>query len=420
MRLYKKFLAAFLCGIMLLAGCGGDKDDGFVTVTDAEGNTVTDAEGNPVTSKAPSAGDIFTTVPEESPYPLDLKVGFVYAGEVGSDSLVAFFENARFEVERTLGVKTGYIQGVLLQQFDDAVEKLVENGYDIIVAASNHYNAACLMASKKHTNTYFISFGGSDQSINLCSIQPLLYQPANVCGLVAAYNTVTNKIGMVVDNNLYNAYAVADAFALGVRELPNAQIELGINWALSNFYSDTRMAVDDLVNNGYDVIFIYQSDSYGIRRCEELGVKVIGMAYNIPEIAPNNYLTGMYMNFNTFIIDKVRNIQYGSINKFGNLARRGLSQGTTGMVRLNEEICKTGTKTLADTLLQYVSEEKSPVFGGEIRDTNDNIRVKKGASLSPGELFSIRWLVSNITREQNLSQPLIEDDLYFSDLKLWE
>ncbi|MCL2076873.1 MAG: BMP family ABC transporter substrate-binding protein [Oscillospiraceae bacterium] len=396
MRLYKKVFAGLLCamfGLFFLGGCGDSEPEEPLDIS-----------------------DLFATNEYEDPYPLDIKVGFIYSGSVVSDPMAAVFEAARVEVERTLGAETCYIENVRVQQFGDAVEKLKEDGCKVIVSASNHFNSAIVIEADKHYDLYFISFGGIDQGINLASIQPLLYQAANINGFVAAFNTETNKIGMVVDNNLYNAYGIANAFALGVRELPNAQIDVALNWALSDRYADTRAAIDDLIAYGCDIIFVYQSEEYAIKRCEELGVKVIGFAYNMPELAPENYLTGMYMNLNTFIIDKVRNVMYGNTGSFGGLARRGLNHGTVGIVMLNEDLVKDGTRTLADALLGHVAEERSPVFSGEIRDRNEVLQVEKGEVLQPQQIFGIRWITNIVVREENMSPPLTEADLHYSDL----
>jgi basic membrane lipoprotein Med (substrate-binding protein (PBP1-ABC) superfamily) len=390
---FRKILALLLCAVMgigLTAGCGDGASMDF--------------------------GGIFTTEEEISPYPLDTKVIFIYDGLVGTNTLIAHFEIGRSELERTLGAETAYIEDVRLVQFSDAVEKAVEEGANIIVAASSQFNSRVAMLVRDYPDILFINFGGHDQAPNLASIQPLLFQPAHVLGFVAAYNTYTNRIGIVADNNLYNAYGVVNAFALGVRELQHSQIELSLNWALSAHLSDTRRAVLDLVAQGCDIIFVYQSEEYATRLSEELGIKVISFAYNVPELAPDYFLSGMYMNFNTYLIDKVRKYMYGNVPAFGDLTRRGLAHGTVEMTWLNEDIMKQDTRILADKMRELVIDGRSTIFNGEIRDKSDNVRVEKGAYLQTGQIFAIGWLASNITVEKNFTEPITE--LVFSDLTI--
>ncbi|MCL2020117.1 MAG: BMP family ABC transporter substrate-binding protein [Oscillospiraceae bacterium] len=387
----RKITAVFLCGLLgislLFSSCG---DSGM------------------------DFGDAFAGAEEENPYPLDTKVAVIYNGNVESDPLVAIFEIARKEIEKTLGAETAYMENVLLLQFEEAVEKCIDNGYNIIIAASSKFNSAVVLLARKYTDVYFISFGGADQAPNLASIQPLLYQAANVCGFISAYNTYNNKIGLVVDSGMYNAHGIANAFALGARELQPSQIELSIAWALSTNYSDTRAGVIDLIEQGCDIIFIYQTDEFGLRLCEELGVTAVGFGYSVSDIAPENYLTGMYMNLNTYMIDKVRNYMYGNIAAFGETTRRGLLHGTVGLIRLNENIAAPGTKDIADGLMEHIMTERSTVFGGEIRDRDNVIRVEKGTSLHVQQVFSIKWLTNNIVTEKNFSEP--QTELIYSDL----
>ncbi|MCL2637995.1 MAG: BMP family ABC transporter substrate-binding protein [Oscillospiraceae bacterium] len=387
----KKILALILCAVMsvgLFAACGDD-----------EGGSAPRGFGN-----------LFGTEEEIDPYPLDTKVGFIYSGQVGSDPMIAIFELGRNQLERTLGAETFYMENVRVMQFEEAVEKMVGAGMNVIVAASNTFNSAVVLESRKYSDVFFVSFGGTDQSPNLASVQPQLYQAANVCGFTAAFNTYSNRVGMVVDNNLYNAYGVANAFALGVRELQQqpGQIGVSLNWALSSHHDDTRAAILDLINQGCDIIFIYQSDEYGIRLCEELGVNVIAFAYNLPEIAPEQYLTGMYLNLNTYLIDKVRKYMYGNTNSFGELVQRGLLHGMVEMIGFEDSRVKPGTRDLATELRAIIMDERSLVFGGEIRDREGAIRVERGSSLYIAQIFTMRWLTSIIDTEKNFSEPLTE------------
>jgi basic membrane lipoprotein Med (substrate-binding protein (PBP1-ABC) superfamily) len=221
---------------------------------------------------------------------------------------------------------------------------------------------------------------------------------------------------MVVDSNMYNAFGVANAFALGVRELAHAQVNVSLNWALSAHHDDTRAAILDLVEQGCDIIFVYQSDEYGIRYLEELGVNVMGFAFNLPELAPENYITGMYMNFNTYLIDKVRNYMYGNIGVFGDLTRRGLHHGMVEMIGFHDARVKQGTRELADALREMIMDERSAVFSGEIRDGAGAIRVEKGSTLYISQVFTIRWLTNIIDTEKNFSEPLT--DILLSDFTI--
>jgi basic membrane lipoprotein Med (substrate-binding protein (PBP1-ABC) superfamily) len=396
MKKHKKILILFLCGIMGLgllsfAGCG----DG--------------AEWEHI-------GGFVTSDEEEDPFPLFTRIGFIYETCVERGTLTAMFERSRFELERTLGVETRYMENVLLQQFDDAVDKLIEGGCNVIVAASNRYNSAIIPAARRNLNVHFISFGSSDEAYNLSSIQPLLFHAANVNGFLAAFNTYSNKIGIVADQNMYHAQGIVSAFALGARELTHSDVEISLNWTLSTRISDTYRAIDDLIAQGCDIIFFYQADVSGIRRAEELGVKTMGFAHDLPVIAEDNYLTGMFLNMNSNLIDIVRTIMYGNFTR--SLDRGGFNEGVVNIIRLNEELLNEGSATLAERLISFIADGSSPVFSGEVRDRGNTIRLRKGEVLPINSVFAISWLPENITVEKFISPPLVQEELIFSTLEI--
>jgi basic membrane lipoprotein Med (substrate-binding protein (PBP1-ABC) superfamily) len=391
----KKIIALILCAVMFAV---------LISACDNEGTGMG------------SLGNLFETEEAENPYPLDTKVGFIYCNEVGRDPLIAIFELARGNLERTLGAETMYMENVRTIQFAEAVEKMIEAGADIIVAASSSFNSALVLAANEHTDIMFISFGGADQKPNLASVQPRLFQAANVCGFVAAFNTDSNKIGMVIDKNMFNAHGIANAFALGVRELPNAQIDVSVNWAHSAHHDDTRRAILDLIDEGCDIIFVYQSDEYGIRLLEELGVRVIGFAYNMPDLAPTQYMTGMFLNFNTYLVDKVRQYMYGNTEAFGELTRLGLYHMMVRVTGFEEGRVAPGTFEIAQHLQEMIIDGRSTVFSGEIRDLNNDVRVSRGSTLYISQIYTVRWLSNVISSVQDFSEPLT--NIIYSDFSI--
>lgn len=388
MKLFKRISALFLCAV-ILTGCG-------------------DREGMDLSILIPPE--------EEDPYPHFTRACFIYSGSVsdGRNPMIESFELARINLERVLGIETVYIENVLVQQFPDAVDAAIADGANLIISACSRFSSAAVLAAKSNINTRFVSFGGSDQSYNLASVQPLLFQPAFINGFTAAFNTNTNKIGIVADVNMYNAYGIINAFALGVRELPHSKIDIYLNWARSGNLSNTSDAINDLIEQGCDIIFVYQADNYAVKRLNDLGVKTIGFAYNLPELAPDTYLTGFFLNLNTYFIEKARGIMYNSFR--GDLTRGGLSHQRARLIMLNDELVYEGTRVLTDAMIDFVSEDMAPVFSGEIRDTDDYVRVRKGEYMLTDQIFRIDWLMNTIVRERNFSTQLTEADLIFSDL----
>jgi basic membrane lipoprotein Med (substrate-binding protein (PBP1-ABC) superfamily) len=353
--------------------------------------------------------------------PRELKIGFIYSSGVSAgDELVLQYEEARDDIHRLLGIETGYMEYVLTQQFRQAVEAFRAEGYNVIVAAHNRYAAICdRLAAEETGGMLYICYGTKNASQNESGLQPALYEAANICGTVAAFNTMSNNIGIVADINLFHAYGVADAFSLGVLDVPlqHSQVQTSLAWALSDSRSDTKSAIDSLIAKGCDVIFLYQSSSYGISYCDSLGVRVIGFAENIAELAPNSHVMGYYLNLSSYLVSRAQKARMDSFDADNNAD--GLKYGLVGMTSLNTDVVREGTQDILQAQYDYVTEGKNLIFSGEVKDTTGRVRIDKAVSLMAEGIYDITWLEEHIVSTENFSRQRAESDLELSNLIIY-
>ena len=389
MKKAKKWISILLAGAMLTALSACDKnpeettetqDPALTAVTDEEGNPVTDEEGNMIPAEPV----------EEKVY----KVGFIYNNEVSSGSTNAVFENAREQIERTLAIETCYIENVLVSEVPTAVRELQDDGCNIIVSASAKFANSIAKEANASADTYYISFGGDSSGPNYSSFGGELYQTANVCGIAAAYNSDANILGIVADPSSYNVYGIMDSYVLGAKEIMGAQTDVRLNWVWSDEEEKVEAAIDDLVTQGSDVIMCYTENDIAVKYCEEIGVKVVANSCNLPEIAPNNYLTGFFFNSSTFIVDTVRAIK--ADNYVSSVHSGGIAAGTARLIDFSPA-CREGTDTIASKLYEYVKNGQAHVFTGEIKNRNYDVMVEKGQQMNFSSIREIDWLILGIT-----------------------
>ena len=383
----RKWISVLLTGAMLvtLSGCEKEPevtDDPAITAaTDENGNPVTDAEGNLVPAE-PVEEEIY-------------KVGFLYNNEVSDGATNAIFENAREQIEKTLAIETCYIENVLVSDIPAAVRELQDNGCNIIVSCSARFANSIAKEANASADTYYISFGGDSSGPNYSSFGGELYQTANVCGITAAYNTETNVLGIIADPSSYNVYGIIDAYVLGAKEIWGAQTDVRLNWVWSDDEAQIQASVDDLVAQGSDVIMCYTESDTAVKYCEEIGVKVIGNSCNIPELAPENYLSGFFFNASTFVVDTVRAIK--ADNFVSSVHSGGIAAGTARLVDFSPN-CREGTDTIAAKLYEYVKSGQAHVFTGEIKNRDYKIMVEKGQQLNFSSIREIDWLILGINK----------------------
>lgn len=425
-RKIKSFAAVLLaCSmIMCFTGCEGEEEEvptKTVTMTNEFGEIVTDDSGEPVMTEVPldtipmtnedgtpvtdENGDQvfeYEKLPEEEK--IVYKVGFVYSGYVEDGATNGCFEVARAQIERSLGLETCYMENVLVADFPEAVNVLEDEGCNIIVACSPKFDNSAVKENKVANGTSYIAFGGDSVGRALSSFNGALYETAAVCGLAAAHNTRSNVIGVVSDPGEFNAYGVIDGFVLGAADIWNTHTDVRVNWAWSNNKKEIEDAVDDLIVQGCDVIMSYMESDYAVKYAASKGVKVIGNCYNMPEIAPDNYITGYFFNFSTFLVDEVRSIINDNFNPHeyqGDVA--------SGMVRLVNfgPVAEKGTEDICKTMYDLIKSGAN-VFMGEIKNTDGKIMVEKGQSMSYGNIRKINWFVQGVRKTGSFTE--VNDD----------
>ena len=419
--LFKKFrkaaavVIAAAC-VLTFSGCDEEEEEEIpmktVAVTNLDGEIVTDDKGEPVMTEVPletvartdEEGNLVTDENGEQVYDYETlpeepktvwKVGFVYSGYVDDGATNGSFEVARAQLERSLGVDTCYVENVLVADFPDAVNTLQDEGCNIIVACSPKYGNSAAKEARSSSSTYYLAFGGDSQVGLMSSFGGELYQTASVCGLAAAHNTKSNTIGVIADPGEYNVYGVVDAFVLGAAEIWSAHTDVRVNWAWSSSKSEIEAAVDDLIAQGSDIIMSYMETDYAIRYASGKGVKVIGNCYDLPEVAPDNYITGFFFNFSTYLVDEVRSIINDNFES--RIYEGDVASGMARLVSFGPDLMN-GTEDICKTLYDYIKEGKAETFMGEIKNTDGKIMVEKGQIMNFANILKINWLVQGIRK----------------------
>ncbi|MBQ8614073.1 MAG: BMP family ABC transporter substrate-binding protein [Ruminiclostridium sp.] len=383
----KKWISAILAGVMLLSFSSCNNEGEEEVTDDPAATAATDESGNPVTDES---GNMVPAEPvEEKVY----KVGFLYNNEVSDGATATIFENARDQLEKTLAVETCFIENVLVSDIPAAVRELQDNGCNIIVSCSSKFANSIAKEAQSSADTYYISFGGDSSGPTYSSFGGELYQTANVCGIAAAYNSTSNTLGIVADPSCYNVYGVVNSYVLGAKEIMAAQTDVRLNWVWSDDEAKVEAAVDDLVTQGCDVIMCYTESDTAVKYCEEIGVKVIANSCNIPEIAPENYLTGFFFNASTFIVDTVRAIK--ADNYVSSVHSGGIAAGTARLIDFSDN-CREGTATIGTKLYEYVKSGQAHVFTGEIKNRDYKVMVESGQKMDFSSIREIDWLILGI------------------------
>jgi len=365
----------------------------------------------------PTPPDAPTEIPPEpirSP-----RVGFIYSGEIAGSSHNRMWEDARKTIENQLGCETHYIENVFYVNFGEAVEILLAADVDVIVSTSHFFASAVEKEATKNRDITFISHGGGTSSFNLATFQPLLFEPAHMAGFAAAYNVGTgiHDIGIVVDNRMFNVNAVINSFILGARVDFVSGVNIHVSYVNSRSDTEVREAIDHFRTLNIDTVMCYLDTEYGITYADSRGLKVVGFANNIAELAPNNYIAGFYFDLNLHLTELVSLVQTATLQP--RLLRGDMQSATVRLSQLNpsEYTVSPDTYRVMNELQKRVVEGHSPIFTGELIDNHGTPQVLRGSHLNIHEILSMQWLEFSVAN-RTIDYVIIPSELDIKPLNI--
>ena len=250
---WHKALAALLalCMTAGIAGCsGGDSSEPDTTDT------------------AQTAQTDETSETESEP----IKAGYIFHGDAEKDGFSGEMNAQRILAGAHSSVETMYIDNVSITDFEKAVQTLANAGCSYIISESPVYKNVLSTTAGKYMNINFIAYGTTVRSANIAAYTEEIFQGAYVAGMVAAYNSESEKIGVVADTDLLYPIPVINAAALGM-QLVYSDAEVVAAFATAD--DEIETAVNALKNDGCDVIICYTESRRTAQLCEEKGIKFI-------------------------------------------------------------------------------------------------------------------------------------------------
>lgn len=364
-----KRISAMLALCMMLgclAGCNGDESQQSDTETE----------------------EIGTSEVEEEEI---VKVGYIFMGDCDDPSSAMDANNQRLAASTHTDVKSVYIENVNITDFPQAVDELVKAGCKYIVSTSSRYANILSEVAGKNMDVNFISYGERVRTVNVYAYTDQMYEGAYVAGMAAAYNSTSEKIGIVVDPQLVYPTATVNAAALGTR-LVYSNATLYTAYAVED--GEIHKAVDALKAKGCDVIISYTESTETVEYCEQQGIKVIGNHdYSSTANDYENLLMYFYPDHDSFYLAQFKQMDletWEPDNYVGTLAN--------SVVAVSEALpsAKDGTQDIMDALIPKIATGEGYIFSGELKNTSGNIIIQQSKIMEPAEVYTMDWFVLGV------------------------
>ena len=325
---------------------------------------------------------------EETPH----KVGYIFHDSVDKNSFSGQMSLQRFKASNRSGMETCYIDNVSITDFEKAVKALVSDGGCTEIVSGNAIFANMLdSVSNKYMNINFINFGSLSSPANVSSYTEAPYQGAFVAGMVAAFNSDVQKIGIVADTDMLCPTAVINASARGMQLVFS---DATLYSATATHDSEIENAIDELIKQGSDVIICYTESPHSIEYCEQKGIKYIGsLDYKGEEDKYPNMLMYFCSRRDSYFLAQFKQMQLDTWMPDGYMGTM-----SNGIIAVSEALSAADPESqkLIDTLVPKLVSGDALVFDGEIKDTTGNIKYMQAETMTDAQIMSMDWYVLGV------------------------
>lgn len=338
----------------------------------------------------------------------NLKVGFVFIGDVSDKGYTYAHYQGLLEMQEALGLsddqiiyKTNVAED---SACDTALQELVESGCQIIFGNSYGYMNFMEEMAEEYPEVIFSHCSGyKSNDVNFNNYFGAIYQARYLSGIAAGLKTQSNKIGFVAAMQTPEVIGGFDAFTLGVQSVnPDATVYVKYT---NTWYDATleRQTADALLDMGCDVIAQHCDTANPQIAAQERGVWGCGYNADMTVDAPNGHLTAPVWNWGAVYTKEVQSVIDGTWapeNIFLDMA-----DGLVGLSPLSAN-CAEGTAEAIAAAQEKILSGEFDVFNQELWDNQGNqitdangcfVADIEGTSAKAGEPITRAFVAGELT-----------------------
>ncbi|NJO37960.1 MAG: BMP family ABC transporter substrate-binding protein [Rhizobiales bacterium] len=326
----------------------------------------------------------------------DIRVGFLYPGPVGDAGWAYSHDAGRQALDELPFVsKTSYIESVPEdpELIDQALEKLVAEGGNLIFGASYGYMDPMMEAAKRHPDVVFMHASGFKTQPNAGTYFGRIYQARYLSGIVAGAMTKSNVLGYVAAFPIPEVIRGINAFTLGAQSI-NPEVQVKVVWT-ETWYGPgiENEKANEVLDAGADVLAIHQDSPAALQAAQQRGAYAIGYHSDMKAFAPEAVLTSAVWNWGGLYQRIAAKVKDGTWKPDQTWA--GLDEGVVGLAPISEKV-PADIRDLVEQRRQAIVDKTLRVFEGPIRDTSGDVRVPSGRLVSDADLLTMDYYVLGV------------------------
>ena len=320
-----------------------------------------------------------------------LNAAFIHELRPENSTWVQGHERGRLYLEDTLGeqVETQVYYGVGNgEEAEDAMEKAIENGAEVIFATTAPLIAACRKTAAKYPNVKILNCSISMPYTGVRTYYSRIYEGKFISGAIAGAVSKRDRIGYIASSPIFGVPAGINAFALGL-QMTNPRARVSLKW--SCLEGDP---LAELRSEGVDTISTldiplpgWEHGRWGLFRIKGDG--------------STELLASPYWDWGEFYVKLCRSIMSGT---WDNLSSKHANQAvnywwgmSSGVIALQlEKSLPAGVETLANILIRDMTGGAIAPFHRPITSQDGTVRNDGNTYFTTAELLHMDWLCDNV------------------------
>ncbi|MBR6767265.1 MAG: BMP family ABC transporter substrate-binding protein [Clostridia bacterium] len=319
-----------------------------------------------------------------------VKVAFLYNKPPEQSGWIYWHDLGRVNLENAVGerVRTTVCICENPDKFDDEIERLINEGNDIIFTTSPVMLKDSMKASVKYPGAKVLNCSLLASWKRVRSYYLRIYEAKYLLGMIAGALADNDKIGYVADYPIYGMASSINAFALGARAV-NPRAKVYLEWSMrKGFNPEDPFGVPD--------VNVVSSRDVGSPRYNEVECGL----YTIRNGEKKNIAIPVF-DWSRIYVSLVRSVLNGTWKEddegTGVKAMNfwwGLSSGAIDVI-MSKRV-QPGTKRLVDLVREHIRDGSFFVFEGQIKSQDGVERCAANGRLSPADVITMDWLADNV------------------------
>lgn len=319
-----------------------------------------------------------------------LRCAFVYNGTVEDSGWNYWHELGRRSLESVFGarVETTFREQVTLENAEEVMKGLLQEGWDIIFAASPVFSRACIHLSLENPHAHILNCSLLANSHNVRSYYLRIYEAKYILGALAGILCDDNKVGYIADYPICGVPASINAFAQGMK-LTNPRAKVYLDWSTYPDHNPEEALAQQGVRliSGRDISAPSRtSRAFGLYRRDADGTLTnLGMPmWNWGRLYQDIVRSILTDGWDSEALAKDQALRY----------YMGMNSNSVDVV-FSERI-PVAQQHLCGILKDEITAGRLFAFSDPVVDQENNLRIPSGAVPGPEEVIHMNYLLDNV------------------------